>query len=50
MTLLGLVLHIMTMGGEGRNAQISYELQAGQIYYIKIRGFGATEERGYIYF
>lgn len=33
-----------------RNAQISYELQAGQTYYIKIRGYNATEERGYVHF
>ena len=30
--------------------QITYTLQAGQTYYIKIRGYNGTDEYGYLYF
>ena len=36
-------------GGDGYNALLTYKLEAGKTYYIRIRNFGNTAGYGYLY-
>lgn len=36
-------------GGDGYNASLTYNLEAGKTYYIRIRNFGNTAGYGYLY-